>query len=418
MKEASHAANPLKPLNEARGAVLDAMVRRPAIEVPISDALDRVTAAPVVATEPVPPFANSAMDGFAVRSNDVHEVPISLDVIEDVPAGSVPTRPVGPGQATRIMTGAPMPHGADAIVMVEETLALDESKVEIRALPQKGAHVRRAGGDVAVGDVIVDAGVRLTARHLASIASAVGSAIVAQPPVVAIMSTGDEIVPPDTATLEPGMIRDTNRVLVASMLDQLRIPTIDLGIIGDDLASLRSAYRQAADEADLIISTGGVSMGDFDFVKQILGETGSVEFWRVAMQPAKPFAFGAVDGVPLFGLPGNPVSTFVAFEQFVRPALLHMMGATKLLRPRISGTMGEDVVTSDAKEVFLRVMLAHDDGGFVALKSGAQGSNVLSALANADAFAVVPAGEADVSAGEPVILEMFTWDEDRTHGDD
>jgi molybdenum cofactor synthesis domain-containing protein len=418
VKEASHAANPLKPLNEARGAVLDAMVRRPATEVPISDALDRVTAAPVVATEPVPPFANSAMDGFAVRSNDVHEVPISLDVIEDVPAGSVPTRPVGPGQATRIMTGAPMPHGADAIVMVEETLALDESKVEIRALPQKGAHVRRAGGDVAVGDVIVDAGVRLTARHLASIASAVGSAIVAQPPVVAIMSTGDEIVPPDTATLEPGMIRDTNRVLVASMLDQLRIPTIDLGIIGDDLASLRSAYRQAADEADLIISTGGVSMGDFDFVKQILGETGSVEFWRVAMQPAKPFAFGAVDGVPLFGLPGNPVSTFVAFEQFVRPALLHMMGATKLLRPRISGTMGEDVVTSDAKEVFLRVMLAHDDGGFVALKSGAQGSNVLSALANADAFAVVPAGEADVSAGEPVILEMFTWDEDRTHGDD
>lgn len=418
MKEASHAANPLKPLNEARGAVLDAMVRRPAIEVPISDALDRVTAAPVVATEPVPPFANSAMDGFAVRSNDVHEVPISLDVIEDVPAGSVPTRPVGPGQATRIMTGAPMPHGADAIVMVEETLALDESKVEIRALPQKGAHVRRAGGDVAVGDVIVDAGVRLTARHLASIASAVGSAIVAQPPVVAIMSTGDEIVPPDTATLEPGMIRDTNRVLVASMLDQLRIPTIDLGIIGDDLESLRSAYRQAADEADLIISTGGVSMGDFDFVKQILGETGSVEFWRVAMQPAKPFAFGAVDGVPLFGLPGNPVSTFVAFEQFVRPALLHMMGATKLLRPRIPGTMGEDVVTSDAKEVFLRVMLAHDDGGFVALKSGAQGSNVLSALANADAFAVVPAGEADVSAGEPVILEMFTWDEDRTHGDD
>lgn len=418
MKEASHAANPLKPLNEARGAVLDAMVRRPATEVPISDALDRVTAAPVVATEPVPPFANSAMDGFAVRSNDVHEVPISLDVIEDVPAGSVPTRPVGPGQATRIMTGAPMPHGADAIVMVEETLALDESKVEIRALPQKGAHVRRAGGDVAVGDVIVDAGVRLTARHLASIASAVGSAIVAQPPVVAIMSTGDEIVPPDTATLEPGMIRDTNRVLVASMLDQLRIPTIDLGIIGDDLESLRSAYRQAADEADLIISTGGVSMGDFDFVKQILGETGSVEFWRVAMQPAKPFAFGAVDGVPLFGLPGNPVSTFVAFEQFVRPALLHMMGATKLLRPRIPGTMGEDVVTSDAKEVFLRVMLAHDDGGFVALKSGAQGSNVLSALANADAFAVVPAGEADVSAGEPVILEMFTWDEDRTHGDD
>ncbi|MGI9529887.1 MAG: molybdopterin molybdotransferase MoeA [Acidimicrobiia bacterium] len=418
MMDASNVTNSLKPLHEARAAVLDAMARRPPVEVAIGDALDRVTAAPVVATEAVPPFANSAMDGFAVRSADIDQVPTALDVIEDVPAGSVPTRQVGPGQATRIMTGAPMPGGADAIVMVEDTSTVEDSKVEIRAVPVAGAHIRPAGGDIAVGDVVVDAGVRLTARHLASIASAAGTVAVAQPPVVAIMSTGDEVVPPDTATLEPGMIRDTNRVLVASMLDELRIPTIDLGIIGDDLESLRSAYRQAAEEADLIISTGGVSMGDYDFVKQILGETGSVEFWRVAMQPAKPFAFGSVDGVPLFGLPGNPVSTFVAYEQFVRPALLHMMGATKLLRPRIAGTMGEDVVTSDAKEVFLRVLLAHDDGGYVALKSGAQGSNVLSALANADAFAVVPVGEASVSAGEPVMLEMFTWDEDRTHSDD
>lgn len=418
MTDTSNMASSLKPLHEARGAVLHAMVRRPVVEVPLDDALNRVTAAPVVATEAVPPFANSAMDGFAVRSADVDEVPMTLDVIEDVPAGSVPTRQVGPGQATRIMTGAPMPGGADAIVMVEDASTVDGSQVAIRAVPLEGAHVRPAGGDIAVGDVVVGAGVRLTARHLASIASAAGTVAVAQPPVVAIMSTGDEVVPPDTATLEPGTIRDTNRVLVASMLDELRIPTIDLGIIGDDLGSLRSAYRQAADEADLIISTGGVSMGDYDFVKQILGETGSVEFWRVAMQPAKPFAFGSVDGIPLFGLPGNPVSTFVAFEQFVRPALLHMMGAEKLLRPRIPGTMGEDVATSDAKEVFLRVLLAHDDGGFVALKSGAQGSNVLSALASADAFAVVPVGEANVSAGGPVMLEMFTWDEDRTHSDD
>lgn len=418
MKAPSENAIPLKPLREARGAVLDAMAPRPVVETPIGDALKRVTAAPVVATGAVPPFANSAMDGFALRCADVVEVPTNLDVIEDVPAGSVPTQPVGPGQATRIMTGAPMPDGADAVVMVEDTATLDGSKVEIRAVPSSGAHVRPAGGDIAVGDVIVDAGVRLTARHLASIATATGTVAVAQPPVVAIMSTGDEVVPPNTALLEPGMIRDTNRVLVASMLDELRIPTIDLGIIGDDLESLRSAYQRAAEEADLIISTGGVSMGDYDFVKQVLGETGAVQFWRVAMQPAKPFAFGSVDGVPLFGLPGNPVSTFVAFEQFVRPALLHMMGAAKLLRPRIPGTMGEDVATSPAKEVFLRVLLALDDGAFVALKSGAQGSNVLSALANADAFAVVPCGEGNVSAGEPVTLEMFTWDEDRTHGDE
>ena len=232
------------------------------------------------------------------------------------------------------------------------------------------------------------------------------------------MSTGNEVVPPQTTTLSPGKIRDTNRVLVASMLDELRVPTIDLGIIGDDLGSLRSAYRRAADEADLIISTGGVSMGDYDFVKQVLGEEGAVQFWRVAMQPAKPFAFGSIDRVPLFGLPGNPVSTFVAFEQFVRPAVLHMMGATHLLRPRVVGTMGEDISTSPAKEVFLRVLLAQDDGGFVALRSGGQGSNVLSALANAEAFAVVPVGTGTVSAGEPVTLEMFTWDENRIDEDE
>jgi len=409
---------PMKPLGEARGEVLDAMTARPTIGVPVGDALNRITAAPVVAAEAVPPFANSAMDGFAVRHRDVGSVPMALDVIEDVPAGSVPSQAVGSGQAIRIMTGAPMPDGADAIVMVEDTSALEGQRVEIRAIPEAGAHVRSAGGDIGVGDVIVGQGVRLTARHLASIASAVGSVAVAEPPVVAIMSTGDEVAEPGTAVLGPGMIRDTNRVLVASMLDELRIPVIDLGIVGDDLESLRSAYRQAAADADLIISTGGVSMGDYDFVKQVLGESGLVQFWRVAMQPAKPFAFGSVHDVPLFGLPGNPVSTFVAFEQFVRPAVLHMMGSAKLLRPRIRGTMGEDVSTSPAKEVFLRVLLARDNGAFVAVKSGAQGSNVLSALANADAFAVVPVGEGEVSAGEPVTLEMFTWNENRTHDDD
>lgn len=409
---------PLKPLRQARAEVLDAMPKRPIVDVSTADALNRITARPVTATEPVPPFANSAMDGYAVRRSDIAEVPTILEVIEDVPAGSVPKHPVKPGEATRIMTGAPMPEGADAVVVVEATSALDADRVEIRSVPGDGDHVRAAGGDVAVGDVIVEPGVRLSARHLASISSAVGTIPVADPPVVAIMSTGDEVVPPQTTSLSPGKIRDTNRVLVASMLDELRLPTIDLGIIGDDLGSLRSAYRRAADEADLIISTGGVSMGDYDFVKQVLGEEGAVQFWRVAMQPAKPFAFGSIDRVPLFGLPGNPVSTFVAFEQFVRPAVLHMMGATHLLRPRIVGTMGEDISTSPAKDVFLRVLLAQDDGGFVALRSGGQGSNVLSALANADAFAVVPVGTGTVSAGEPVTLEMFTWDENRIDEDE
>ncbi len=265
------------------------------------------------------------------------------------------------------------------------------------------------------GDVIVESGTRLTARHVASLASIGIGPVVADLPTVAIMSTGDEIVDPDTEHLAPGTIRDSNRALLRSMLTELGVPVVDLGIIGDDPDDLRAAYAEAAANADVVVSTGGVSMGDYDYVKQILRELGSVEFWRVAMQPGKPFAFGTIDGVPLFGLPGNPVSTFVSFEQFVRPALLHMMGARNLFRTQIRGTMGEDVHTNEHKTVFLRVMLAHDtDGRFVAVRSGGQSSNVLSSLANAEAFAVVPVGVGSLSAGDDVTLEMFRWPEGRT----
>jgi molybdopterin molybdotransferase len=404
----------VRPLVEAQAEILEAIPRLGSEAVPVAAALHRILAEPAVAVGAVPPFPNSAMDGYAVRAADVREVPVTLRVNEDVPAGSVPTMRVEPGTVTRIMTGAPMPDGADAIVPVEDTTSEERSSVTINASAAEGAHVRPAGGDVAPGDVVVESGVRLTARHLASLASAGITPVVSRVPTVALMSTGDEVVEPDTADLAPGMIRDTNRVLLRGMLEGLGVPFVDLGIIGDDVDELRAAYMRAADVGDVIVSTGGVSMGDFDFVKQILRDTGSVDFWRVAMQPGKPFAFGNVSGVPLFGLPGNPVSTFVSFEQFVRPALLSMMGATRLLRPRIAGVMGEDVHTNDEKEVFLRVLLAEDAGGsFVAVASGGQGSNVLSALAAAQAFAVVPVGVGSLSAGDPVTLEMFAWDENR-----
>ncbi len=404
----------MRPLDEARAEIVASIPRLATERVPISGALGRVVAEDAVAGEPVPPFPNSAMDGYAVRSQDVRSVPVTLPVNEDVPAGSVPTVPVEPGTATRIMTGAPMPEGADAVVPVEDTVSEDRTTVTIRASVDEGTHVRPAGGDVSPGDVVVEAGVRLTARHLASLASAGIAPLVARFPTVAIMSTGDEVVEPSTPAPGPGKIRDTNRVLLAGMLDDLGVPFVDLGIIGDDVDELRDAYVEAARSGDVIVSTGGVSMGDFDFVKQILRDTGSVDFWRVAMQPGKPFAFGHVSGTPLFGLPGNPVSTFVSFEQFVRPAILAMMGAKHLLRPRIRGVMGEDVTVNADREVFLRVLLAEDaDGSFVALRSGGQGSNVLSALAAADAFAVVPVGVGSLAAGDPVTLEMFGWRENR-----
>lgn len=403
----------MRPLADARRTVLDGVPRLPAARRAVGDALHGVTAEPAVAHGPVPPFDNSAMDGFAVRSEDVARCPVRLKVIEDVPAGSAPKMFVGPGMATRIMTGAPMPGGADAVVMVERTSMVDAETVQIEESVEVGTAVRVAGGDVAPGQLLVDEGVRLDGRHLAVLAAAGVSPVVSDLPVVAIMSTGDEVHQPAVVDLPPGGIRDTNRVMLTSALAELGVGVWDLGIIGDDVSALEDAYRRAAADADLIISTGGVSMGDYDFVKQVLGDLGSVEFWKVAMQPAKPFAFGRVSGVPLFGLPGNPVSSFVAFEQFVRPAILHMMGARRLLRPRIVGTMGEDVDTSDEKEVFLRVLLADDGGRFVAVRSGGQGSNIISGLAAADAFAVVPVGTGSVSAGDPVALEMFRWPESR-----
>ncbi len=404
----------MKPLREAQREVIAGVGLMGPERVPIEDALHRVLVEPAVAGGPIPPFPNAAMDGFAVRASDVVDVPVTLSVNEDVPAGTVPTLAVEPGTATRIMTGAPMPQGADCVVPVEDTTDGTAGSVAILASVDVGAHVRPAGGDIAAGEVVVQPGTRLTARHLASLASIGVAPVVSRRPVVALMSTGDEVVEYTTERLGRGKIRDTNRVMLQAMLDGLGIPYVDLGIIGDDVESLRDAYLEAAAVGDAIVSTGGVSMGDFDFVKQILRESGSVDFWKVAMQPGKPFAFGHVEGVPLFGLPGNPVSTFVSFEQFVRPALLAMMGATKLLRPRIRGIMGEDVSTSDEKDVFVRVMLAGDsDGSFVAVTAGGQGSNVLSALAAADAFAVVPVGTGSVSAGDPVDLEMFTWEESR-----
>ncbi|MGH8927842.1 MAG: molybdopterin molybdotransferase MoeA [Acidimicrobiia bacterium] len=403
----------MRPLRTAQAEVLGALETLPVGRVSISDALGLALATAVVAPHPVPPFTNSAMDGFAVRAGDLTSTPIDLRVVEDVPAGRVATRPVTPGTAIKIMTGAPLPNGADAVVRVEDTTQNGET-VTIQVGVAPGTAVRLAGGDVEAGAKVISAGTRLTPAHIGVLANlGIAEATVIRRPRVALASTGDELVPVGGPRLGPGQIRDSNRPMLAALLSELGAVVVDLGRIPDDAAALADAIAGGAETADALVTSGGVSMGEYDLVKEVLGALGNVEFWQVAMQPAKPFAFGKVGGRPFFGLPGNPVSSMVAFEQFVRPGLLKMMGSRRLFRPRIAGRTKVALATDPEKTVFVRVRTWMEGEIRWSEPSGGQSSNVLSAVAAGDGFAVVPEGTGRVETGESVMLEMFRWPEER-----
>lgn len=404
----------MRPLIEAQRDVLAASPLLPVVEAPLRGALGLGLARPVRAPHDVPPFTNSAMDGYAVIGADVSRTPVTLRLLEDVPAGHTAKAPVVPGAAIKIMTGAPIPDGADAVVKVEDTEPAGEGAVRILAPAAVGAAVRPAGSDLAAGALVFEAGERLTPRHLAVLASLGSAPAVRRRPRAAVLSTGDEVLPPDAPSLGPGQIRDTNRPLLISMLERFGAEVVDLGIVGDDAPALRAALDRGASEADMVLTSGGVSMGEYDLVKIILAELGTVDFWKVAMQPAKPFAFGHIDGTPLLGLPGNPVSVMVAFEQFARPALLHMMGCTAVFRPRAAARAAEGWNTDPNKTVFTRVVTEMREGVVYARQSGAQMSNVLSSLARADAFAVIPAGRGRVEEGGWIDLELFRSPESRS----
>ena len=404
----------MRPLPLAQAEVLGALSVLPPRIVAIGDALGLVPASPVIAPHAVPPFTNSAMDGFAVRAEDVGMAPVDLRVLEDVQAGRVASQVLLAGTAIKIMTGAPIPEGADAVVRVEDT-SQNGDIVTIRVGVPRGTSVRLAGGDVEAGTEIFPAGVRLTSAHIGALANlGIAKLAVHGRPRVAVASTGDELVAVDGPELGPGQIRDSNRPMLSAMLTELGVEVIDLGRIPDDAAALRAAIARGVDAADVIVTSGGVSMGEYDLVKEVLGEIGSIQFWQVAMQPAKPFAFGKIGGKPLFGLPGNPVSSMVAFEQFVRPGLLKMMGSSRIFRPRILGRTRVKLSTDPEKTVFVRVRTSTEGELRWSEPSGGQSSNVLSAVVAGDAFAVVPEGTGVVEAGEPVMLEMFRWPEERT----
>lgn len=405
----------MRPLAEMQAEVLDRVPLLGAVEVGLEDSLGAVLAEDVIAPEDLPGFENAAMDGFAVVAADVEHVPAELAIVDDVAAGSLPEVAILSGTAARIMTGAPIPIGADAIVPVEATELIAGGRVRIFEAAAAGDHVRPADGSFRVGAHVFDAGIRMRAAHVSVMASIGLLPVVRRRPVVAIMSTGDELVPPSTRALDRGAVRDSNRMLLKGLLAELGVEVRDYGIVGDAPESFEAVLAEAVKGADAILTTGGVSMGAYDVVKLCLRKRGTVGFWKIAMQPGKPFGFGTVEGIPFFGLPGNPVAVFVSFEQLVRPALLAMMGARRLFRDRVVGMLDAGLDTSPEKAVFVRVTTSRDlDGRWHARPSGAQSSNVLSALACADALAVIPVGTGVVEPSGTVDLEMIRWPEVRT----
>ena len=401
------------PLEDAQAFVLESCPPLGAVEADRRAAVGLVLAAAVVATENVPPFDNTAVDGYAVRSDDVADVPVELRVVGELAAGVGPTVPVMSGEAIRIMTGAPMPDGADAVVMVEDSERIGDHAVRLARSVHAGAAVRREGDDVRVGDELFAAGTTITPAVAAVLASVNAERVhVHRRARVAVLSTGDELVD-DGSPLQVGQIRESNKTMLAALLVECGCEVVDLGVVRDDEAELERVLRSAAADCDAIVSSGGVSMGDYDVVKAVLGRIADMTWMQIAIKPAKPFAFGlltASDGrlVPVFGLPGNPVSSLVSFELLARPSLRRLMGHRRLTRTSIVAVA--DVALDrqqDGKVHFMRVNGEFgDDGRYHVRPVGAQGSHQLAATALSDALAVVPDG-VGVPAGADVAVLLL-----------
>jgi molybdopterin molybdotransferase len=397
------------PLDEAQREVLEGCPPLGAEQVPVSEALGLVLAGRISSPEAVPPFRNTAMDGFAVRASDTSAAsgatPVRLTVIGTLAAGHAPTVEVGPGQALRIMTGAPFPEGADSVAIVETTEA-DGDDVLINVPAVQGEHIRPAGSDIGEGQDLFPAGTVLGPGHLGVLCS-VGRATVTatRPPVVGVMSTGDELKEV-SEKLAPGEIRDSNRRTLISLLQRDGFDVVDLGIARDVEAEIERVLSDGVERCDAVLTSGGVSMGDFDFVKSVLDRMGKMTWMQVAIRPAKPFAFGLVGDTPVFGLPGNPVSSMVSYEVLARPGLRRMAGHADddLHRRPVEATVEDGGWRggSDGRTSFVRVKARFVEGGRLAVSSaGGQGSHQLHAMALADSLAITPPG-VQISHGDAV----------------
>ncbi len=369
---------------------------------PLLESLGLVVADDIFTTRPMPGFDNSSMDGYAVRSADFADATgeVALAVVDDLPAGAGVGVTITAGCAARIMTGAPVPAGADCVVPIEQTDG-GASTVIIRANPTAGGYIRRAGEDLAQGSLAVARGSIVTPRNLALIASCDRATVPTRPrPRVVVMSTGSELVAPGSAVAF-GQVVDCNSYLLAAAVAQAGCEVVRVGPVGDTFEEFTLALEQAVAGADLLITSGGVSMGAYDTVKEVLTARGGVEFTKVAMNPGMPQGFGRIDGVPIITLPGNPVSTYVSFEVFVRPAIRKLLGFAELLRPERSATISEGITSPNGKRQFARGTLVGVDRLEVA-PVGGQGSHVLGGLSRANCLIVIPESVTEVKAGSSV----------------
>jgi len=400
----------------------------------ILDCLGQVLAEDILSGINVPPLDNTAMDGYAVRARDTigasPDSPRILSVVDMVAAGSISKREVGPGEAIRIMTGAPVPGGADSVVQFEKTDELQRrEQATVRKLPgqigvlhpaEVGLNIRRAGEDIKQGAKVLSRGTVIGPAEVGVLASLGRSRVRAiRRPVVAILATGDEVVDIDQP-LPPGKIYNSNTYSVAALVRYYGGVSMILGIALDREDSVVAGLRRGL-AADMLITTGGVSAGDYDVVKDILAKEGEITFWTVRVKPGKPLAFGMVRGrgkagrvrnIPHLGLPGNPVSSMVTFEMFVRPAMLKMMGRKNLAKPTVEAVLEDAVVNSDGRRILARAVVRERDGRYFARLTGPQGSGILTSMSLANALVIVPEDRARMEVGEVVRVMMLDWNKE------
>jgi len=397
-------------VDEALDKILSRVLPLGFEKVSLLDALGRVIAEDIHARRNIPPLDNSAMDGYAVRSEDVRKAsqdrPVRLAVIEDLPAGSIPTQTVEKGKAIRIMTGAPIPKGADAVVPVEVTKK-EEDFVLIFNGAGLGENIRESGEDVKQGDRVISKGDRVRPAEVGMLAS-VGRAFVSvyQIPLVAILCTGDELVDVD-GDLDGVKIISSNSYTLAAQVKDCGAMPLQLGIAKDRKEEIGEKLHQGI-RADVLISSAGVSMGDYDFVKDVMKQLGmEMIFWKVAMRPGQPLAFGTIREKPVFGLPGNPVSSMISFEQFVRPSLLKMMGCRHIFRPVVEATLKEEIKKMVGRRYFVRGAVSLERDQYVVTTTGEQGSGILRSMVKANGLIVIPEDREIVRAGEKVKVQLL-----------